>query len=229
MDLTIAPLTVQEAEIMNKAAFQTEIAAITERYAGLVVMDKTEAKKDRAEINRILKQIDDARKTVKRQYEVPLKVFEAELKELTAPLKIAGAEIDEQIKLIEAQEREGRRKEIEALYATIPTSIPLSAVWTDKWLNASVSMKRVKEELMQNIIEMQSLSSPAATTPIMDEQYPSRNDARPLVGKNAAGVPVYNFTGDDEITKRYSITATAKDFELLEATFEAMKIIYIEV
>lgn len=45
-----------------------------------------EAKASRAEIRRISKSIDNIRKDVKRQYEAPLKAFEAKVKEATGPL-----------------------------------------------------------------------------------------------------------------------------------------------
>lgn len=118
MELTIQPFDTA-AVVFNKAELAAAVNAITERYAGLVVTDKAEAKKDRADVNRILKQIDDVRKTVKKQYEAPLKQFEVDIKEVVEPLKAAGAAIDAQIKTIEETERNERKAVLEAVYADV--------------------------------------------------------------------------------------------------------------
>lgn len=146
MELTIQPF---EAALVhfNKDEMTAAVAAITERYAGLVVTDKAEAKKDRADVNRILKQIDDARKRVKKAYEAPLKAFEADIKEVVEPLKAAGEAIDQQIKTIEENERNERRTALEAVYAATTRCVPLSRVWDDKWLNTSTSLKKATEGL----------------------------------------------------------------------------------
>ena len=102
MEMTVQPLNLS-AVVFNKAEMAAAIAAINDRYKGLVVTDKAEAKRDRAEVNRLLKQIDDARKAVKRQYDAPLKAFEADIKELVEPLKASAAAIDQQQTRADAQ------------------------------------------------------------------------------------------------------------------------------
>lgn len=145
-ELTVQPLNVA-AVTFNKDEVAAAVATIAERYAGVVVTDKAAAKKDRAELNKMLKQLDDARKAVKRQYEAPLKAFEADIKDIAEPLKAAVDAIDTQIKAIEEQERADRMAALEAVYASLTAKTPLSRVFNDKWTNASTSATKAAEEL----------------------------------------------------------------------------------
>lgn len=131
----------------NKSEMAAAIAAIASRYEGRVVIDKASAKRDRAEVNKMLREVDDARKAVKRAYEAPYKAFEAELREILEPLKLAGDAIDAQIKAIEQAEREERRAALEAVWDTTEHSVPISRVFDIRWLNASVSLKKATDEL----------------------------------------------------------------------------------
>lgn len=147
MELSIQPFATNPVAF-NRAEMTAAIAAIAERYAGVVAADKAAAKRDRAEINRILKQIDDARKTVKKQYEAPLKAFENELKEIVEPLKAAGAAIDAQVKEWEEAERAERMTAIEEAFAELgERPYPLARILDNTWLNASTSLKSATNAL----------------------------------------------------------------------------------
>lgn len=150
MEMTVQPLNLA-AVVFNKAEMAAAIAAINDRYKGLVVTDKAEAKKDRAEVNRLLGQIDDVRKAIKKQYEAPLKAFEADVKEVVEPLKASRDAIDEQIKRIEEQERNQRKAVIEAVYADMKPSVPLSRVLDSRWYNLSTSEMKAVDGLTEAI------------------------------------------------------------------------------
>ena len=149
-ELTVQPLNVAAVQF-NKDEVAAAVATIAERYAGVVVTDKAAAKKDRAELNKMLKQLDDARKAVKRQYEAPLKAFEADIKDVAEPLKAAVDAIDTQIKAIEEQERADRMAALEAVYASLSAVTPLSRVFDDRWVNTSTSAKKAALELTEAV------------------------------------------------------------------------------
>lgn len=150
MEMTVSPYSLPVLAF-NKDEMAAAIAAINDRYKGLVVTDKAEAKRDRAEVNRLLGQIDDVRKSIKKQYEAPLKAFEADVKEVLEPLKASRDAIDEQIKRIEEQERNERRKLLEAVYADLTPSVPFSRVIDERWYNLSTSEKKAVEGLTEAI------------------------------------------------------------------------------
>lgn len=213
MDITV--LTQEGSlEVVNKAAFVAQITAITEMYKGIVVTDKAEAKHDRAKVNKMLKAIDDKRKEAKRMYEAPFKAFEAELKELTDPLKEAGDAIDAQIKVIEEGERAERKAWIEEQYSTMPTEIPLAEVWNDAWLNLSFSKQRVLSELTLALMAAQN--TPKGTLKI--------NEAPTVI--TPKGVPVYDFREPNNHV--LTISCTSAQYEAIEAFLNQLGVFYWE-
>lgn len=146
MELTVTPITVQVVEF-NETEFNEAVAAIVERYAGIVAVDKAQAKNDRAQINHILKQIDETRKTVKRQYEAPLKDFEAKLKNIVEPLQKVKSDIDAQVKEWEEEERAERREALECVFASECYDFSLDFIFKASWLNASTSLAKASKEL----------------------------------------------------------------------------------
>lgn len=212
-EIELAPVEAGRLAIANKAAFAAQIAELTEHYSVLVT-DKAEAKRDRATVNKILKSIDDKRKEAKRQYEAPFKAFEAELKELTEPLKVAGASIDAQIKALEEEERKERRAWIEEEYSKLPTDVSLSEVWDDAWLNISKSKASILSELTMAIRMAQA--KPKDATPI---------DAIPT-GYNGNGVPVFNF--DEAREHKLTVFATSAQMQNIERLLTQMGVFYME-
>lgn len=144
MELRIEPYDPAQVAF-NKADVMAAVEAYAAQYKGLVVTDKAQAKRDRAEINKILVQIDDARKTVKKRYEAPLKAFEADVKDVIAPLKEVGAAIDAQIKVIEEQERQDKKTALLDAWNAQPRGVGFERVYDPAWLNASVSLKKATE------------------------------------------------------------------------------------
>lgn len=218
-DITTSQAIVETVHVMNKAEFEGAIAELVARYKDMAVTDKAEAKRDRAEANRILRRIDDERKRVKREYEAPYKAFENELKAIIQPLKDTIELIDVQIKGIEDAERAQRKRAIEAMYAELPTQMPLSAIWHDSWLNLSKSMASVKDEIMSELLSAQQYKAPAERS---DGAAPQVS-----VSHNAVGVPVYDFTGATS-TRTFTITATTEQFYNIEEYLNTLGIFYLE-
>lgn len=132
----------------NRVELAAAVQTIAERYSGVVEADKATAKHDRAEINKLLKQIDEARKATKRRYEEPYKVFEADLNTILEPLRAAAAKIDEQVKAYEAEERTARLEAIKAAWATRSWNVPFERIFSEEWLGASISEKRAIEMML---------------------------------------------------------------------------------
>lgn len=152
MELQLNALTVP-AVGWNKEEFKAAIVAINDRYANTVVVDKGLAKKDRATINKALKAVDDARKSVKKKLLAPYEAFEAELNEVMAPLRETAAAIDTQIKAIEEQERNDKLNAIGEMFEGMskPDGLELGTIFKSSWLNASTSMKQVGTEIEEAI------------------------------------------------------------------------------
>lgn len=127
-------------------------------YKGRVYTEDTvtEAKKDRANLNKLADAIDSKRKEMKATYLEPYAQFEAQAKELTAMVKAQVAEIDAQVKAFESFKKEQKLETIKAeLYApligNIAGLIPYERLHETKWLNVTVSLSTVAEELSRKI------------------------------------------------------------------------------
>lgn len=104
----------------NFDAIKARITAIVEPFVGAVVTvgHVAEAKKGRAYLNGLEKEISQRRVEVKRIYLGPVVAFEERVAEITVLIREASAAIDAQIKAIEEQERIDKR-------------VALSAHWTE--------------------------------------------------------------------------------------------------
>ena len=122
-------------------------------YKGIVYTADTitQAKKDRANLNRLVEAIDTKRKEMKAHYLQPYEAFEAQAKELVAMVKAVNAEIDAQVKAFEAFKKEEKLAKIKELYQTmigdLDALVPYERLHNPKWLNVTCSMGAVTEEL----------------------------------------------------------------------------------
>lgn len=126
--------------------------SIKERYTGLVVTEDeiAKTKHEMAELNRLKKQVDDARKETVRRVSAPIKDFEGQVKDVTAIFDEVYRFLGEQVKAFEDAAREQKRQQVAFLIeaTTAEAGYPgLSIPIQDAWLNKSKPMKAVKAEV----------------------------------------------------------------------------------
>lgn len=127
-------------------------------YKGRVYTEDTvtEAKKDRANLNKLADAIDTKRKEMKATYLEPYALFETQAKELTAMVKAQVAEIDAQVKAFEAFKKEQKLETIKTeLYAPLIGNlaglVPYDRLHETKWLNVTMGLSAVAEEMSRKI------------------------------------------------------------------------------
>lgn len=142
----------------NNEELKAEISEKMQDYKNLVFTEETikEAKKDRANLNKLKNAFEDERKRIKRQCMAPYERFEAQVKELIALIEEPIRLIDAQIKEVEEQKRQEKRKGIEELFGSIgfQNFVTLDMVFDEKWLNASVPMSRIEEQMKSRMYEI---------------------------------------------------------------------------
>ena len=137
----------------NYEQLKGQLAVQLERYQNLVVTEDAikEAKADRASLRKLSEALETKRKEVKKRCLAPYTDFEAKIRELVGMIDAPVQAIDGQIKAFEDAKRETKRGEITAFYAQtagdLAGMVPLSVLWRDEWLNATVSLKKVREEI----------------------------------------------------------------------------------
>lgn len=135
----------------NFDELKTAIAAKVEDYKGLTYTDEqmTEAKKDRAELNRFRSALDAKRKEIKKRCLAPYETFEAQMKELTHLVDEPIEMIDSQLAEYDNRLRAEKETQIEALFAATQFQpfVTLDRIKDPRWLNRSYSLKQVEQDL----------------------------------------------------------------------------------
>lgn len=109
-------------------------------------------KDDVAELRKLRKALDDKRKEIKKTYNDPYKMFEDKVKELITLIDKPIVEISSQLDSFEEQRKEEKRKKIDEEYqkrfnSELMEYCPLEKIFDEKWVNASTSMKSIKDAL----------------------------------------------------------------------------------
>ena len=142
----------------NNEELKTEIAEKMQEYKSLAFTEETikEAKADRAKLNKLRTAFEDERKRIKKLCMAPYNEFERQVKELIALIDEPIRLIDSQIKEVEEKRRNDKRKDIEELFRTIGFQpfVTLEKIWDEKWLNASVSINRIEEQMKTRMYQI---------------------------------------------------------------------------
>lgn len=155
MELRINTWKSPEVIDFNFEELKEEITNKSALYKNMVYTDETikDAKSDRALLNKFKTALEDKRKEVKKQYLEPYNQFEKQIKELVAiidePVKLIGEQITE----FEDREKAEKHEQITELFdkAGFQSFVTLEQIYDPKWLNKSVSLKSIEEELTNTV------------------------------------------------------------------------------
>lgn len=111
--------------------------------------DVADMKKDKADINRFINALEDARKSKKKEYLAPYEKFEAQVKDALAPLKQTTVLISQKLDEVEQQYREGRRQKMQEYYqecvGDLRSMIPFDRTLKEEYYKRSFSDKKLKQ------------------------------------------------------------------------------------
>lgn len=146
----------------NKEELLEAVRSKVALYEGIVYTEETVklAKNDRAELNNLVKAIDERRKKVKEVINQPYAEFEKELKEITDLIKKQSAEIDEQVKVFEAAEKEEKKAKIMEAYekaiGNLAEILPFSKVFDQRYLNKTCKLASAIAEVQKKIEQVKT-------------------------------------------------------------------------
>lgn len=116
-----------------------------------------EAKADRAELNKAAKTLNDERLRLEREHMKPFEEFKGIVTETVKAIKDASSAIDDVVKQVEQQEKDERRAEIEAEFASHEFGlVPLDQIFDQRWLNKSTSRVKWAGELSAAITKIKT-------------------------------------------------------------------------
>ena len=158
----------------NKAELEENVRSIVAAYQGLVYTEDTvsDAKNDRAALRKLLNEIEDRRKLVKKKCMEPYEVFESDLKDVTALIKEQISIIDGQVKEYENSVKEEKNARLQDVYTEaigeLAEVLPFERVFEAQYLNVSFKESKVATEIQEKI---QRVKSDLAAIDALDSKY----------------------------------------------------------
>ena len=160
MELRVDEVQLPQEIRFNYAELKRELEEKVSVYKNMVYTDDQikRAKADRADLNRLKKALNDERIRQEKEYMQPFNAFKTQINEIIGIIDKPVALIDKQIKEYEEQQQQEKKKKIEEFFSAYPHPewLKLSQIWDDKWLNTSVSLKRVEEEIDGHVDNIES-------------------------------------------------------------------------
>lgn len=158
MELKITEWKTPEVINFNFEELKNEITAKAALYKNMVYTDETikEAKADKASLNKFITALENKRKEVKKQCLAPYEAFEKQIKELVAIINEPIELISDQVAEYEEKEKDLKKEKIKELFkmAGFQPFVKLEQIWNPKWLNKSVSLKSIEDELNNKMISI---------------------------------------------------------------------------
>lgn len=139
----------------NKEELKAQIFEFRDGYADAIIQtdeDYKAAKKDRAEINAVLKKISDQRIQVKKAVMKPYEVFEKELKDAQSDLEDIQKKIASTIKEYEDEQSEKKLNWIKDVFAKAVEGkdmdfLTLEKIFDKKWMNKSSKEEDIEKAI----------------------------------------------------------------------------------
>ena len=158
----------------NKAELEANVRSIVEAYQGLVYTEDTvsDAKNDRAALRKLLNEIEDRRKLVKKKCMEPYEAFESDLKDVTVLIKEQISIIDGQVKEYENSVKEEKKARLQGVnteaIGELAEVLPFERVFEAQYLNVSFKESKAATEIQEKI---QRVKSDLAAIDALDSKY----------------------------------------------------------
>ena len=169
MELKVNEYQLPEALTFNYEELKAALVEKTEIYKVMVYSDDqiAQAKKDRADLNRLKKALNDERIRREREYMEPFNEFKKKINEIIAIIDQPTAVIDRQVKDFEEKKKQEKRDQIAAIFDEMehPDWLQLSKIWDEKWMNTTASMKAIQEALAGKVAQVTTDLTTLASLP----------------------------------------------------------------
>lgn len=140
-------------KLENLEELTMAVKAEAERFRGLIVTGDTyrDAKSARAELNKYIKELNDARIKAENSYMEPFNLLKSQIKDLMAILEVPKNDIDAGIKELEEAEKEAKRNHVAKLVEEHGQGYPIErkASWLNKTAKDAVIIDDIKDLVRQ--------------------------------------------------------------------------------
>lgn len=154
MELKINEVQLPAEITFNYEDLKTELTNRVHTYETIVYTEDQikGAKEDRSGLNKLKKALNDERIRREKEYMVPFNDFKAKITELCGIIDVASNAVDSQIKAFEEKKKAEKKDRIMTFKADVELTHAeelqgIIIPFNDQWLNTSVSMKSIEEEI----------------------------------------------------------------------------------
>lgn len=151
MELKVNEYQLPEVIQFNFDELKRELTEKVQKYETIVYTDEQikEAKADKANLNKLKKALNDERIRREKEYMIPFNEFKSKVNEIISIIDRPVQLIDQRVKDYEEEKKNEKRLEIGQMWETKerPDWLTLPMIFDERWLNASVSMKHIEEEV----------------------------------------------------------------------------------
>lgn len=153
MELKVNEVTIPDVIQFNYDELKQELTEKVSMYETMVYTDDQikQAKADKASLNKLKKALNDERIRREKEYLQPFNEFKLKINEIISIIDKPVAVIDKQVKEYEEKCKEDKRQTILEYFDTRKPSFPewltIEQIFDDRWLNASTSMKSIKDNI----------------------------------------------------------------------------------
>lgn len=158
----------------NKTELETAVRAKIASYQNVVYTEDNmkQAKADRAELNNLVKVIEERRKKVKELVMAPYDTFKAELDEVIALIQEPISIIDTQVKEFENRQKEEKKALLQATYSEVigdlAEVLPFEKVFDQRYLNKTYKLETAQAEIKEKV---QRVHTDLQTIDSLDSKY----------------------------------------------------------
>ena len=228
MELKINEVAMPQKITFNYEELKQELVEKVGFYNGLVYTDEEikQAKADKANLNKLKKSLNDERIRLEKEWMKPFDEFKTQVRDLIATIDEPVEAIDTQVKAYEEKQKQDKADAISQYWDSIevPDWLDLNTIYDDKWLNASVTMKKVKEAIDAKIAEFNSNMEMLSKLPEFGfeaaEVYKSTLDVNKAITEAQRMSEMAKKKAEQEETERLAAEEKAKSVEISEPVCE---------
>lgn len=139
----------------NYKELKEQLTVSLEKYKNLVYTEDNldVAKKNRANLNKLKKAINDERIAREKEYLEPFNEFKAQTKEIISMIDEVADDIGSKLDVFEQERISNKRAEVELLFNEINTStwVTFEQILDDKWLNKTTALSKIEREILEKL------------------------------------------------------------------------------
>ena len=179
-------------KLENLEELTMAVKAEAERFRGLIVTGETfkDAKSARAELNKYIKELNDARIKAENSYMEPFNLLKSQINDLKAILEAPKNEIDLGIKELEEAEKEAKRAHVAKLVEEHSQGHQIE--WKASWLNKTAKDANIIDDI-KDLVRQAQEAEKALEADIKSVEQGARMigaESAPWVELVKAGMPV---------------------------------------